>query len=87
MPNMNISLTPELMQLVQNKVASGMYSNASEFVSEAIRHVDTNEQLLYELKLSKLKECLHSGIDDAEKSVFVDYSLTGLIQELDQESH
>jgi len=34
MPIMNISLTVELMQLVQKKVASGMYNNASEFVRE-----------------------------------------------------
>ena len=34
MPTMNISLTKELMQLVQEKVASGMYNNASEFVED-----------------------------------------------------
>jgi len=45
-----------------------------------------HEQLLYELKLAKLKESLQSGIDDAEKGVFADYSLDGLMQDLDQES-
>jgi len=83
MPSMNVSLTPELMQLVQRKVASGMYNNASGFVREAIRNIDTNEQLLYELKLAKLKESLQSGIDDAEKGVFADYSLDGLMQDID----
>jgi len=81
---MNVSLTPELMQLVQRKVASGMYNNASEFVREAIRNIDTNEQLLYELKLAKLKERLQPAINDAEKGVFVDYSLDSLMQEMDQ---
>jgi len=84
MPSMNVSLTPELMQLVQRKVASGMYNNASEFVREAIRNIDTNDQLLYELKLAKLKESLQSGIEDAEKGVFVDYSLDSLMQDMDQ---
>jgi len=87
MPSMNVSLTPELMQLVQRKVASGMYNNASEFVREAIRNIDTNQQLLYELKLAKLKECLRPAIDDAEKGIFADYSFDSLMQEMDQESH
>jgi antitoxin ParD1/3/4 len=84
---MNVSLTPELMQLVQRKVASGMYNNASEFVREAIRNIDTNEQLLYELKLAKLKEVLKPGIDDAEKGIFADYSFGTLMWGMDNESH
>lgn len=72
MPTMNVSLTPELLQLVQSKVASGMYNNASEFIREAIRKVDGNEQLLYELKLARLIEALLSGIVDAENGVYAD---------------
>jgi len=87
MPSMNVSLTPELMQLVQRKVASGMYNNASEFVREAIRNIDTNEQLLYELKLAKLKEMLQPGIDDAENGVFADYSFDTLMRDMDNESY
>lgn len=34
---MNISLTPELDRLVKEKVASGLYNNASEVVREALR--------------------------------------------------
>ena len=34
---MNVSLTPELEQLVQDKVASGLYQTASEVVREALR--------------------------------------------------
>ncbi len=86
MPSMNVSLTSELMQLVQRKVASGMYNNASEFVREAIRNIDTNEQLLYELKLAKLKEILQPAIDDAEKGIFADYSFDQLMQDVDHEA-
>jgi len=75
MLTMNISLTPELLQLVQNKVAGGMYNNASEFIREAIRNVDTNEKILYELKLAKLKQTLQPGIHDAEQGNYADYSL------------
>ncbi|MBF0282135.1 MAG: type II toxin-antitoxin system ParD family antitoxin [Zetaproteobacteria bacterium] len=83
---MNVSLTPELMELVQSKVASGMYNNASEFIREAIRNVDGNDQLLYELKLARLKEALKSGIEDAEKGVYADYAYEQLMQRTDQQS-
>jgi antitoxin ParD1/3/4 len=33
----NVSLTPELEQLVSQKVSSGMYQTASEVVREALR--------------------------------------------------
>jgi len=85
MPTMNVSLTPELMHLVQSKVASGMYNNASEFVREAIRNIDTNEALLYELKLAKLKTLLQPAVDDAENGVYVDYSFDQLMHDMDHE--
>lgn len=34
---MNVSLTPELEQYIRRKVSSGLYSNASEVVREALR--------------------------------------------------
>lgn len=34
---MNVSLTPELERFVREKVASGLYNNASEVVREALR--------------------------------------------------
>jgi len=85
MPTMNVSLTHELMQLVQKKVASGMYNNASEFIREAIRNVDTNEKILYEFKLAKLKQTLQSGIHDAKHGIYADYSLDAFIQNMDHE--
>jgi len=85
MPTMNVSLTPELMHLVQSKVASGMYNNASEFVREAIRNTDTNEALLYELKLAKLKTILQPAVHDAENGVYVDYSFDQLMHDMDHE--
>jgi hypothetical protein len=37
---MNVNLTPQLEELVRAKVASGMYSSASEVVREALRLMD-----------------------------------------------
>ena len=46
---MNVSLTPELEQLVNEKVQSGLYQTASEVVREALRLLKerdhTREQL------------------------------------------
>jgi len=84
MPSLNISLTEELLQLVQSKVASGMYNNASEFIREAIRNANTNDEILYELKLTRLKEALKSGVEQAESGNFAHYSLENIMQELDQ---
>ena len=34
---MNVNLTPQLEELVRSKVASGLYTSASEVVREALR--------------------------------------------------
>lgn len=75
------------MQIVQQKVASGMYNNASEFVREAIRNINTNEEILYELKLDKLKKTLESGIYHAEQGVYSDYSLDELMYDANNSSN
>lgn len=41
---MNISLTPELDRAVKDKVASGLYNNASEVVREALRALLARER-------------------------------------------
>ncbi|NWF39580.1 type II toxin-antitoxin system ParD family antitoxin [Mariprofundus sp. NF] len=83
---MNVSLTKELMQLVQSKVASGMYNNASEFIREAIRNTDSNDKLLHELKLARLKEMLKPGLVEAREGVHADYDYEHLMRELDSRS-
>lgn len=85
MTSMNVSLTPELARIVQQKVESGLYNNASEVIREAIRQLDTNEQLLHELKLAHLREALKPGIEQARNGTFADYDLDALIAELDAE--
>jgi antitoxin ParD1/3/4 len=41
---MNVSLTPELEQLVNEKVRSGLYQTASEVVREALRLLKERDQ-------------------------------------------
>ncbi len=42
---MNVSLTPELEQLVHLKVQTGRYTSASEVVREALRLMEERDQL------------------------------------------
>jgi antitoxin ParD1/3/4 len=42
---MNVSLTPELEQLVHLKVKTGRYTSASEVVREALRMMEARDQM------------------------------------------
>jgi antitoxin ParD1/3/4 len=84
---MNVSLTPELMHIVQQKVASGLYNNASEVIREAIRQLDTNQELLYQLKLTHLRDALATGVHQAKNGEFTECSLKDIISELNSESN
>ena len=42
---MNVSLTPQLEELVQKKVASGLYNSASEVIREALRLLEEQDRL------------------------------------------
>ncbi len=60
---MNVSLTPALEKLVQQKVASGLYNNASEVIREALRLMKESEEFR-RAKLKKLKAALAEGEAD-----------------------
>ena len=42
---MNVSLTPELEQLVHLKVKTGRYTSASEVIREALRLMEARDQM------------------------------------------
>jgi antitoxin ParD1/3/4 len=61
---MNINLTPQLEDLVRQKVASGLYTSASEVVREALRLMDEKDRLLgakLDLQRQDIREGLDSG--------------------------
>jgi len=60
---MNVSLTPALEKLVQQKVDSGLYNNASEVIREALRLLKESEEFR-RAKLKKLKAALAKGEAD-----------------------
>ena len=68
---MNISLTPQLEKLIQEKVASGRYGSASEVIREALRLLDDQEKL-YQIRLEELRREVQIGIDQADRGEFSD---------------
>lgn len=62
---MNVSLTPELEQIVDQKVKSGMYNSASEVVREGLRLLQERDRL-HETKLASLRRDIDEGVTDLE---------------------
>ena len=63
---MNISLTPELEQLIHQKLTSGRYQSASEVVREALRLLEERDQLRA-LRLEELRSEIRVGIEQADR--------------------
>ena len=68
---MNISLSKELEQLIQEKVKSGRYLSASEVVGEALRLLDERDRV-QEARLAELKVKIREGIEASERGELVD---------------
>jgi antitoxin ParD1/3/4 len=63
---MNISLTPSLEALVQEKVASVFYNNASEVVREALRLMHERDQV-DAAKLERLRKEAALGFEALDR--------------------
>jgi antitoxin ParD1/3/4 len=59
---MNVNLTPQLEELVRAKVASGLYTSASEVIREALRLLEEQDRLR-EVKLGRLRDDIRKGLD------------------------
>lgn len=68
---MNVSLTPELEQIIDQKVRSGLYNSASEVVREGLRLLQQRDDMR-EAKLSALRAEIQKGIDDLEAGRYRD---------------
>jgi len=63
---MNISLTPELEQLVDDKVKSGRYASASEVIREGLRLLDEQDALKQQ-RLAEVRRKIDRGIEQLDK--------------------
>ncbi|MBA2351665.1 MAG: type II toxin-antitoxin system ParD family antitoxin [Pseudomonadota bacterium] len=59
---MNVNLTPQLEEMVRQKVSSGMYTSASEVVREALRLMDEQDRMRA-ARLGQLRQDIRAGLD------------------------
>jgi antitoxin ParD1/3/4 len=63
---MNVSLTPELERMVEEKVRSGQYRTASEVVREGLRLLARRDEE-YQAKLAALRAEIQKGKDEIDR--------------------
>jgi antitoxin ParD1/3/4 len=68
--SLNVSLTPELDEFVQQRVASGRYQTASEVIREGLRLLEEQERQR-DAAFAALKAKLKRGVEQAERGEFV----------------
>ncbi|MCW8908190.1 MAG: type II toxin-antitoxin system ParD family antitoxin [Sedimenticola sp.] len=76
--NTSITLNEHFDSFIDNQLKKGRFSSTSEVIRAGLRLLEEEET-----KLITLRKMLKEG----ESSDFVEYSLDGLISELDNESH
>ena len=69
---MNVSLTPTLEELVQRKVATGLYNSASEVVREALRLLEERDEMR-KVRLAALRKEISVGLDQLERNEVSEY--------------
>jgi len=62
---MNISLTPELEKLVDEKVKSGRYASASEVIREGLRLLEEQEALKQQ-RLAEIRQKIDRALDQLD---------------------
>jgi antitoxin ParD1/3/4 len=62
----NVSLTPELEELIHERVRSGRYSSASEVVREALRLLADRDELR-ELRMAEVRAKVAEGLQSLDR--------------------
>ncbi|GJL87026.1 MAG: CopG family transcriptional regulator [Minwuia thermotolerans] len=81
---MHVSLTDRLNDYVREKVASGLYNNASEVVREALRR-QIEQEMSEEARLARLREAIDIGWEQAERGEVSELNIKDILRELDAE--
>ncbi|MBX3579109.1 MAG: type II toxin-antitoxin system ParD family antitoxin [Rhizobiaceae bacterium] len=74
MPTMNVSLTKEMVEFVEDEISRGDYVSASEVVRDALR-VLRQDRDAREAALQLLRAEVQKGIEDEEAGRFSDRSV------------
>jgi antitoxin ParD1/3/4 len=68
---MNVSLTPELENLVNEKVKSGLYNSASEVIRESLRLLQ-EQDMLKEFRRNELRREIMLGVDQIRNGEYTE---------------
>lgn len=63
---MNVSLTPELEELIHERVKGGRYHSASEVVREALRLLEERDELR-RLRLEEMRKKIAEGLASLDR--------------------
>jgi antitoxin ParD1/3/4 len=74
--NTSVTLGEHFESFIAHQIDTGRFASASEAIRAGLRLLEEHE-----MKLQALRKALQEG----EESGFADYSLEGLLQELDRE--
>ncbi|NES19538.1 MAG: type II toxin-antitoxin system ParD family antitoxin [Symploca sp. SIO3E6] len=82
---MNVSLTPEFEQFVQEKVKSGRYQSASEVIREALRLLEEQDKIR-QMRIEKLRSQIAIGIEQSDRGEVFDGEevVRELLEEINQ---
>ena len=74
--NTSVTLGKHFEEFIAHQIGSGRYASASEVIRDGLRILEERE-----IKLNALRRALVEG----EESGFLEYSLEGLLKDLDKE--
>lgn len=74
---MNVSLTKELEEMINQKVQSGLYNSASEVIREGLRLLNEQDQLR-QIRLETLRSEIQAGIDQIRAGQYKSYTSENL---------
>ena len=77
MPTLNVSLTPEFADFIEEAVASGSYVSASEVVRDALRLM-RQDQESEDVRLALLRKAVDTGLAQSERGEFSERSVTDI---------
>ena len=79
---MNVSMPPEMARYIRDRVKAGAYSNASEAVRDAIRHMqdaDSDRELeLTAAERQSIRKGIKQGVKDFEEGRYEEFDAEGL---------
>lgn len=81
MPTMNVSLSGELVEFVEQEVGSGEYGSASEVVREGLRLL-RRERAAREERLAVLRREVAKGMDQAQSGRLSSKSVSDIARAL-----